>query len=568
MIASHSIKKHYLHVEFMGSESQAFALQNELPVLCNDWLFPALEQVFNRFSPGDDTYCIDRLDIDAGSLNLDRLQHDLAEIVTSAVEKQLQGQLAHQIEKSDIPAKTVHRKTRRQSCEEVFIYFLNIGRLPWSYSLPKNESLESHILDAWSQKKPNSIYLLNNLRIALNSPAARKRLICQFSEDLLQTLLLQIGPNLHKIIQSLLYIVKNASLSTQETNSFTQYFWEIAYRHFADGDWLTEQQFIAEVLETLPIVLQHPAKIKAALESRWSTLAYSPDSDGSALSNTLAKQNLLYSIIRVLVHSGLSTEIVNEFEKQLLKAASNYSFEPGLTEQEIVSRAWHEMPELSVKSELKFILESHWLGITAPVPNSVSAYGKTKDVPKAKTFETESKKSDFAQSATPDMEEGIYIENAGLVLLHPFLPQFFTALKIAEDDKLIQPERALCLLHFLTTGETIAPEYALVLPKLLCKVPLTKPVAMDVELTEVELDEAVALLEAVIRHWDVLKNTGIEGFRNTFLLRSGKLSQREDGDWRLQVENKAFDILMGQLPWGISMIKLPWMKQMLWVEWG
>jgi hypothetical protein len=40
-----------------------------------------------------------------------------------------------------------------------------------------------------------------------------------------------------------------------------------------------------------------------------------------------------------------------------------------------------------------------------------------------------------------------------------------------------------------------------------------------------------------------------------------------DGDWLLQVEAKTVDILLNQLPWGISMIKLPWMQRMLWIEW-
>jgi hypothetical protein len=166
-----------------------------------------------------------------------------------------------------------------------------------------------------------------------------------------------------------------------------------------------------------------------------------------------------------------------------------------------------------------------------------------------------------------DIKEGIYIENAGLILLHPFLPQFFTALAIAKEDQLIQPERALCLLHFLTTGLLIAPEYEVTLAKVLCNIPLDTPVESDMGLSELELEEAKALLDAVIHHWDALRNTSIDGLRGEFLLRFGKLSVRNDGDWLLQIENKTADILLNQLPWGISMIKLPWMQRMLWVEW-
>ena len=76
------------------------------------------------------------------------------------------------------------------------------------------------------------------------------------------------------------------------------------------------------------------------------------------------------------------------------------------------------------------------------------------------------------------------------------------------------------------------------LPKILCNLPLDAPVESDIELTHSETEEAEALLSAVIQHWDALRNTGIDGLRGTFLLRFGKLSLRDDGDWLLQVEAK------------------------------
>lgn len=174
-----------------------------------------------------------------------------------------------------------------------------------------------------------------------------------------------------------------------------------------------------------------------------------------------------------------------------------------------------------------------------------------------------------AKHHTPSvlLAEGIYISNAGLVLLHPFLPQFFTALGITADKQLLQPERALCLLHFLATGQPVAPEYELMLPKLLCNIPLEEPVESDVALTAAEQDEAVSLLKAVIRHWEALRSTSPDSLRGTFFVRPGKISLR-DGDWLLQVEPQTWDILLDQLPWGIGMIKLPWMDRLLHVEWN
>ncbi|MDB5908855.1 MAG: hypothetical protein JWP34_2969 [Massilia sp.] len=175
---------------------------------------------------------------------------------------------------------------------------------------------------------------------------------------------------------------------------------------------------------------------------------------------------------------------------------------------------------------------------------------------------------DSAASAPhPDADQGIFINNAGLVLLHPFLTRLFDVLALSEGGRLLLPDRALHLLHYLGTGRTGAPEYELVLPKVLSNVPLTQAVAPDIVLDDAECAEAQALLEAVIGHWSVLRNTGADGLRAAFLLRPGKLSRR-NGDWLLQVEPDTADILLGQLPWGFSPVKLAWMDQLMWVEWG
>lgn len=165
-------------------------------------------------------------------------------------------------------------------------------------------------------------------------------------------------------------------------------------------------------------------------------------------------------------------------------------------------------------------------------------------------------------------EEGLYVDNAGLVILHPFLQMFFEGLGIARDGALLQPDRALHLLHYLCTGHTPAPEYELTLPKILCNISLETPVEADITLTDREKEEAMNLLIAAIRWWEALRNTTPDALRGTFLCRPGKLSRRDEGDWLLQVEHQSFDILLAQLPWGISVVRLPWMEGMVWVEWG
>jgi hypothetical protein len=176
-------------------------------------------------------------------------------------------------------------------------------------------------------------------------------------------------------------------------------------------------------------------------------------------------------------------------------------------------------------------------------------------------------REDSAESvARLDLAEGVFVDCAGVVLLHPFLPQLFEALGIANDDRLIEPQRALSLLHFLVTGQRVAPEYELLLPKLLCNVPADSPVEAAIELTASDEEEAAALLAAVIRHWDALGDISIDGLRGSFLIRPGKLSRRGDDDV-LQVEARSYDVLLDRLPWGAGPVQLPWMERLLWVEW-
>jgi hypothetical protein len=164
----------------------------------------------------------------------------------------------------------------------------------------------------------------------------------------------------------------------------------------------------------------------------------------------------------------------------------------------------------------------------------------------------------------------IYIENAGLVLLHPYLKTFLNEFGLVDDKKFKDRNAsftAILLLQYLVYGNKIHfQEYHLALNKILCGIPIREPV--DIALPE-GLDyhhEVNGLLTAVMGHWKALKNTSINGLRETFLQRNGKLSDQGEF-WLLQVEHKPYDILLEALLWGISIVKSPWMKKHLQVEW-
>ena len=126
--------------------------------------------------------------------------------------------------------------------------------------------------------------------------------------------------------------------------------------------------------------------------------------------------------------------------------------------------------------------------------------------------------------------------------------------------------KAMHMLHYLATGQVNAREYEMILNKILCGYPVDDPISHSIQLTEQELTEAKTLTEEIIRHWKILKDISVDGFRDSFLQRNGRLVEESSG-WLLMVEQKAYDMLLDKLPWGISTIKLPWMRSVLHVEW-
>jgi len=185
--------------------------------------------------------------------------------------------------------------------------------------------------------------------------------------------------------------------------------------------------------------------------------------------------------------------------------------------------------------------------------------------------------------------QSIPVDNSGLVLLAVYLPPFFKKIgldllessmadpirhssflpTVAEAKAgIIHHYKAVHLLHYLATGQERPEEPLLVLPKILCGLPLETPIPQDLDLSEEEKLEANRLLEAIVRNWPVLKKTSPDGLRSGFLQRAGLLSWSESRvSWVLQVERLGQDLLLEKVPWSYSVVKLPWMGAMVGVEW-
>jgi hypothetical protein len=184
---------------------------------------------------------------------------------------------------------------------------------------------------------------------------------------------------------------------------------------------------------------------------------------------------------------------------------------------------------------------------------------------------SENQKKSELETPHSKTENLIYIENAGLILFHPFLKSLFEQLDLTTNDiwtSKTNQHKAILLTQFLISGKTKIGENELVINKILCGFPIENVVNTQLEITPKEIEKCESLLQALIEHWKILGDTSIAGLRETFLQRKGKILLTENEKLELWVKQESVDILLTQLPWGIEMIKTPWMEDFLQCYWN
>lgn len=166
--------------------------------------------------------------------------------------------------------------------------------------------------------------------------------------------------------------------------------------------------------------------------------------------------------------------------------------------------------------------------------------------------------------------EALYVNNAGLVMLWPYLIRFFENLDLVSKRQFVDTaatHRAVGLLQFLADGQEQPVEYACGLNKILCGLDWDVVLDFGAPVSPAEMAACEELLQAVLANAPMLGALSVQGLRGSFLLRPGIL-RAGNGAWHLQVESASYDIILAKLPWQWSMVKLPWMEWGMMVEWG
>lgn len=494
-------------------------LQNQIADLVKDKIIPRLDEVFSGIAGRGKYLSLDELLIDAGILSSARWEEELVENTIRQVKEKLRTASPCNVEQDEASSKAV--PTDQVSDWEAFIHFLQFGYLPWFASNTALLELEEK--------------LLNNLK-AINSTHSEKlkalqQKLVQDKNILLRFILQFSAAFTEEIIDTITGAVKQ---KTKEGEKLIYAF-----------DFLTA--------ETKTRIILMFRLFYAGAGGDMKHLQSEALKEAAAANATPSFYRLIKKEL-VPLHALIPAQVMISFIEQALH---NDHTKIVRTIDSLFESVIPAILTIKKNGRVKLQPAEEAEEAEEAVPGIIETTLSQKDNTPLKSKET------FA--------EGIYIFNAGLIILHPFLTGLFRALNMTnENNEWLQPSfhaRAVLVTQYLITGTEETDEHLLVLNKLLCGYPSETPVQRLLILTDEEKIEIDSLLQTVIKYWEALKNTSIEGLRNTFLLRDGKLTINENG-WLLQIEQKAWDVLLDTLPWGTSMIKTPWMNELLRVQWG
>lgn len=593
----HLIARQKLKVQ-LASQSGAFALQQEL----SDWywhrLVPAMERLFDRLAGPDSLIRLDKIELEIHVDNLDQLR---TEAFLNAVLLQLQKAIEEPVQLHTSPV--VSQMPWTKGMFDLWLYFLEHGMLPASAALPPSDA-EWHrcILDTLATERPAVDRFLNLIQ---QKTLALERLVLQHKTQFLHNLaLITLDSEQRALAKKWLKNEQpetgNSNLPEKESTP-------------ADNAGFLRQEaksFAARLLARLNLLLksvqteQDNTLIVRCLQTLEQTILTAWESQTS-LQDALRKPGVWQNIWKKPELSGyLQTwwQIIGETSPHLipesdsvsataykkarqgqkLQAEQFKSFAPFRSQKQF----WAVFATFLLEDEESAVIENSSEKGRKSLSEIDSSAAKNPVAPDSKQISGKHEIADwraiFKQQkdpirpapvplpeTPPNAQEGFYLNNAGLVLLHPFLSTLFKKLELVGGVDFETPasrQRAVCILHFLATGQSQTPEYQLILPKFLCGIPFNVPLDHTIRLTTTETDEAENMLQAAIEHWSALGSTSPDGLREGFLQREGKLSKTDAG-WILEVERKTLDILLNSLPWGISMVKFPWMPEPLRVQW-
>jgi len=303
--------------------------------------------------------------------------------------------------------------------------------------------------------------------------------------------------------------------------------------------------------------------------------------------NESFKEKVIFEVLKLSTSKQKISEFLNDFFNSDIKFSTVEELEKWIYHHQNFSENQDLRNEkLYRKGEEPFESDQEEIMNRKKCSNEVdkekrSVNNKKSEINTANTFNEDSHQNlktnqqDICENTITNPSElqisSLYIDNAGLVILHPFLVNLFQKLNLCNDEVWKDKEsqhKAVLLTQYLITGQEIFFENELILNKLICGFSVENVINTRQKISEEEKEVCNDLLSVVIEYWSVMKNTSVEALRETFLQRAGKLSLSEVHSSELWVEEKGVDVLLASLPWAIGMIQTPWMDNFLHCYWN
>jgi hypothetical protein len=497
-----------------------------------------LSNQFDKLADEQTIIIADYLEIDLGSLDWDRQQDHIGDMLVELIVKKVSG----------LPEKKMEITTRHPETMSVlpasirqwlaWKEYLQTGLMPWFGTQAANlQEWESILLQSLDEDHDQSI--TNIIQEVLTNTNARNRLLLVFSSSFIESIVIATGHASAArlgLLQLQLWIEVEMQMGTGTLEQTARNI--LLARLYDNNPAISFIMFIEQLVCLYP-------------HHKW--LKIFGNMISPAVLTTVFPQSI-QKTIRHFINALLSPAPETEFRTTIRNIIYAVELEPHFS-----SKAFGIIDEQKTiagrQSEKQF--------------DSQLAATEEEVVP------TKQKQEPIliSEKGMATGDEPLYVPYAGLVIAAPFLPVFFETIGLTDAGIFRNADaqvKAVRLAGFLANGKGDTPDWELTVPKILCGLDPADTINTEPELDKDSLQEAADLLDAMVRHWSALGRSSADALQQGFLERNGKLSidnQQPVSGWLLEVEAKTIDILLQKIPWGFGTIKLPWMTKMLRTEW-
>lgn len=528
----HIINKLFLEVN-TSCKQKAYYLKDNLNTFLKQEVFPLLEAYFDTFH---DKVPLQSIQIE--KLNIDFSMPADFDFNTLKIEiiNQFQKQIEQQIDKGFPDTKNYSLVPVKEKSINEFFSFLETGTTSWC-ALSKdilNLSTENQFEKMISEKAFGI-----KLKKALENRQSRIRFIKQLSDNqiysiLAKTFLFELNTaeqtasgNSNRIKETINTVISKSKQGLHQRNLV----WDLLISQLLKENESLIQKKLVDLFTSFDVIKKYPSIFVLEI---------------------IKKQTVNQSVLEILISlENKVLLIANILEQKISKTPQNKdnnSSESNFTKTD----------ESSVSDDKK----TEEINVMFDTNKEIIDKNEEVETDEILNSDLLLKEEILAETATD-----YYVNNAGLILIHPFLKQLFEKCKLLRKDNTINdPEVAAHLLHYTATAKEQDYEHEMLFEKFLCNIPANQTINRNITLSEELKNHSNEMLQAVLENWSIMKNSSVTLLQNEYLQRPGKIILSEDHP-KIIVERKTQDILLDKITWNLGVVKLAWKNKIIFVDW-